>query len=588
MRTRTRSILFRAGLLGLVPLSAVTCTADSPQPTGTAGQAVINPPLPSNLNLILNAKTTVTVGAFTVVAGDVASGGVKGSVLFDVSSSQPLSGGFNVLANTVTVNVAAMVDHVFGNFITVNGSAEQQSLGLDPTTLPPVPAVTPANPGTTNVSTNQNQSKQLCSGRYGAISLGQGSTLSLNGGVYQVTRLNLADGARLEPSEPVVILVSGGVTTGIGAFIGPSGQAINPMSAANIRIEAGGAVTLGDSTEVRAQLLAAGKITTGKKINLTGAAWAKTINIGPNSSVQGDGMFAAQPPPVPPPCNDNNPCTADECVSTGTAGFCKNTRVPSGTSCEDGNICNGAEVCDGAGNCQPGTNVGVGTSCADNDVCNGDELCDGFGSCVPGTPPQEDDHNPCTADACDPVTGVSHSPVPDGTPCFGAGVCQAGVCSVAGPTFTANFLAFQPPPLGACPQWTHFRSLLVDEHYSSITMRGDNDLGITCHGDPSTGDLATLICKALQQGDSSFFYFCDDHIWSVSMCGDDFPFLDTRLTVDDFCSCGGPDHHTVNTVRPCSNERNNGNNEWGGVNLTACGGQNQTITVVCVPDHTHD
>jgi pseudouridine synthase len=46
------------------------------------------------------------------------------------------------------------------------------------------------------VSTNANQAKQLCPGRYGAISLGTNSTLNLNGGVYEVTRLNLADGAR--------------------------------------------------------------------------------------------------------------------------------------------------------------------------------------------------------------------------------------------------------------------------------------------------------------------------------------------------------------------------------------------------------
>lgn len=93
-------------------------------------------------------------------------------------------------------------------------------------------------------------------GRYGAISLGINSTLNLNGGVYHVTRLTLADGAKLEPSEPVVILVSGVVTTGIGALIRPSAQSINPMTAADIRIEVGGSVTLGDSANVFAHLLA--------------------------------------------------------------------------------------------------------------------------------------------------------------------------------------------------------------------------------------------------------------------------------------------------------------------------------------------
>src|SRR5438876_459001 len=77
------------------------------------------------------------------------------------------------------------------------------------------------SPGTTNVTVNTNQAKQLCAGRYGTISLATGATLNLNGGVYQVTRLNLADGAHLEPSEPVVILVSGAMTAGANASVRP-------------------------------------------------------------------------------------------------------------------------------------------------------------------------------------------------------------------------------------------------------------------------------------------------------------------------------------------------------------------------------
>src|ERR1041384_595490 len=102
LRAHRRSVIFRAGLLGLATLSVITCTADTPPLTGTANQAVVNPPLPSNLNLVLNAKTTVTVGPQTQVNGDVGSVGLSGSVLFDVSSSQGCCSN-NVLANTVTV-----------------------------------------------------------------------------------------------------------------------------------------------------------------------------------------------------------------------------------------------------------------------------------------------------------------------------------------------------------------------------------------------------------------------------------------------------------------------------------------------------
>jgi hypothetical protein len=419
-----------ASLVALA-LSAITCTADAPQPVGTAEQAVVNPPLPGDLNLILNAKTSVTVGPFTQVFGDVGSSGLNGSALFDIGSTQSFGSG-NLLANTVTVKTNASVGHVFGNDLIIDGFASQQSLGLNPAALPQVPAVTPAAPGTTNVSTNENQAKQLCAGQYGAISLGVNSTLSLNGGIYQVTRLTLADGARLEPSEPVVILVSGAVTTGIGSFIQPSGQSLNPMTAADIRIEVGGSVTIGNDTQVRAHLLVpGGKLTTGKNAGLVGAAWAKTISIGSQNVITGEGVFAAHTPSVPPPCNDNNACTADACVGGGTTvAFCSNTPVPSGTSCEDGSVCNGLEQCNGAGQCQPGTPPGAGTSCTDGNACNGDETCNSLGSCVLGTPPVVNDNNACTADACDPTGGVSHIPLPDGTACNGSGVCQAGACSL--------------------------------------------------------------------------------------------------------------------------------------------------------------
>jgi hypothetical protein len=560
LRTRERIATFSTSLLALATLSVVTCTAETPPLTGSAEQAVVNPPLPSNLNLILNAKTTVTIGPFTQVFGDVASTGLNGSVLFDVSSF----GGANVLANTVTVRTNAFVSHVFGNDITVDGFAQQQSLGLDPTAMPPVPAATPATPGTTNVSTNQNQAKQLCPGQYGAISLGVNSTLNLNGGVYQVTRLTLADGARLEPSEPVVILVSGGVTTGIGASIRPSAQSLNPMTAADIRIEVGGAITIGDSTQVRAHLLVpTGKFTMGKNAGLTGAAWAKTIIIGSQSFVSSEGVFSAQAPSVPPPCNDNNTCTTDTCVGSGTpVAFCRNAPTPSGSSCEDGNFCNGVELCDGAGQCQPGTSLSAGTSCADGTVCNGDETCDGLGTCAPGTPPVVSDGNSCTTDSCDATAGVSHVSVPDGTRCSGVGTCEAGTCSVQGTVFSADFFQFQDAP-AQCNSWNDFlNNQLVDGSYGSVTVSGTFDpAGVTCN-DPAA---ATQICQALHHGNFASV-FCNGHSWNVGQCGG------TEISVDlggvCFCSFG-------RTVRPCTGF------DWGGVNTETCEAPNQNITVVC-------
>lgn len=74
--------------------------------------------------------------------------------------------------------------------------------------------------------------------------------------------------------------------------------------------------------------------------------------------------------------------------------------------------------------------VSDGTSCADGDVCNGAETCGG-GTCNPGVAPTVDDGNPCTADACDATSGVTHASANEGLVCGAAMICGGGAC-VAG------------------------------------------------------------------------------------------------------------------------------------------------------------
>jgi hypothetical protein len=73
-----------------------------------------------------------------------------------------------------------------------------------------------------------------------------------------------------------------------------------------------------------------------------------------------------------------------------------------------------------------------GTGCADEDVCNGTEVCH-LGICTAGTPLDCDDHDPCTADTCDPKTGCAHDVLADGTTCGSNLYCHAGVCGACTP-----------------------------------------------------------------------------------------------------------------------------------------------------------
>lgn len=133
---------------------------------------------------------------------------------------------------------------------------------------------------------------------------------------------------------------------------------------------------------------------------------------------------------VSTPCNDFDVCTG---IETCEEGAC----AP-GTPLEvdDANPCT-SDSCDPVGGVQH-TPVANGTSCTNSNACDGLETCQS-GACTAGTAPLLDDGNPCTADACHPLTGVSHTVLPfgtscdDGDPCNGVEVCTAlGVC-LAGP-----------------------------------------------------------------------------------------------------------------------------------------------------------
>ncbi len=157
---------------------------------------------------------------------------------------------------------------------------------------------------------------------------------------------------------------------------------------------------------------------------------------------------------TPPTTDDANPCTSDACnASTGVT----HTAVAAGTSCSDGNACNGAETCNASAACTSGTTpttddgnpcttdacnpatgvthtpVAAGTNCSDGNACNGTETCNASATCVAGTPPVTDDGNACTSDACNASTGVTHTPVASGTSCSDANACNgAESCNGSG------------------------------------------------------------------------------------------------------------------------------------------------------------
>lgn len=126
-------------------------------------------------------------------------------------------------------------------------------------------------------------------------------------------------------------------------------------------------------------------------------------------------------------CNDGIDCTDNDVCNA--AGVCKGEAFTAGDSCDDGKACTANDVCDAAGKCG-GTRADVGTACNDGTACTEDDICNAAGACV-GTAVDVNDDNPCTADSCNPTTGaVTNAPTPgaacdDGNACTTGSTCDA-------------------------------------------------------------------------------------------------------------------------------------------------------------------
>lgn len=164
-------------------------------------------------------------------------------------------------------------------------------------------------------------------------------------------------------------------------------------------------------------------------------------------------------PGTPKNCNDNNPCTIDDCDPK--TGACINTPVSGGELCENGDVCDGIGVCDDNAKCvvqpaQPCDNSDpckvftcdkvkgcvvssfTTAACNDGDPCTTVDKCNGAGACVGGTPQKCDDGNECTTDSCVPfqgckaVAGNEGATCDDGNDCSTGDKCVSGKCLASG------------------------------------------------------------------------------------------------------------------------------------------------------------
>lgn len=128
-----------------------------------------------------------------------------------------------------------------------------------------------------------------------------------------------------------------------------------------------------------------------------------------------------------PTCGPDDGCrSSSPDLETGS---CQTIERPDGTACHS--------ACLLGGQCRGGLCIGEAIRCDDHDACTQDS-CDSVTGCafadVSGSCPASSD--PCQAASCDPLTGCRLSPVDDGAACGTSDcavshVCLGGVCRAA-------------------------------------------------------------------------------------------------------------------------------------------------------------
>lgn len=190
-----------------------------------------------------------------------------------------------------------------------------------------------------------------------------------------------------------------------------------------------------------------------------------------------------------------------------------------------------------------------GVSCAEGESCSAG-ACVGDEGCQAG--------DVLCGETCTDVSSDRNNCGACGLSCAEGEGCNAGVC---GANLFSEFFEQGVTSNDQCTRWDAFRSAIGIGPFSSITLRGSQDMvGQTC-----TGPDAQALCDALRDG-LTFSTVCDGTPWNVGICGG----VEVSTT-SSVCACD-----FGSAARPCV-----GNHNWGGIKGDTCFAPSQTIEVLC-------
>jgi alpha-tubulin suppressor-like RCC1 family protein len=413
-------------------LTALGCSQNQadeagPRETASVAKEALNA-APATKDFVIEAQNSVRVQtSASITGGDIGARGagsgpfLSGGVAIDLGTSAKEQTTRNVIADSIRLATGVVTGDLQTNrLVGGSGTTHGKVSGFVP--LPELPAVTPANPGTANVTAGTSATVTSSPGRFAAVSLGTSAKWRLAAGTYDMNTLTLGTSARVEALGPVQLRIAGRLAVSDSAFIGAASGVT--LTAKDVRIEESGtnggtgdlsgtpkAAAFGSSVQVRALVLVPnGTLSFGTSVQAFGAFFGRDVDLG--SSVQltyQDGFVGVTCTPAS--CDDKNPCTVDTC----NGATCSHAPAAAGTSCADSDACNGAETCNGAGSCA----AGVPVQCVALDQCHV------AGVCNPGT------------GVCSNPAAANGAPCNDANGCTRADACQVGIC-VGGAACAAN------------------------------------------------------------------------------------------------------------------------------------------------------
>jgi hypothetical protein len=270
--------LFCAGAAALV--LAASCADPRPAPpaaelTGKTAAALSGATSTTINSFVVYAANNVTLGAEDhSVGGNIGVGTTAGSSpQLTVGSQDQLDINHTLFAPSISVGNHAQVGAVDTNSLTNNGG-QVGTQSSYPSSMPPLPAVFAATPGTTNVTVAQGHQTTLSPGPYGTLT--DNGIVFLNPGTYSFSSVTLGNNAQLQALQggSTSVLVAGTLATGTFAQMFPAGQPANELtiSASGSDGPGGPAVSLGANTQVIALLAApSGTVSLGNNVQATGA-----------------------------------------------------------------------------------------------------------------------------------------------------------------------------------------------------------------------------------------------------------------------------------------------------------------------------